>query len=275
MDELDAEMAALEGADDGQSVASSAPAPPPPQQRAGRRDRDPGRRRRRPFDGPDPLDAAFEAPETRPLACTAWLSLDEFRAPSLDEVRAAQRAGQRGWANSFVDGESNDPEDTDTPRRATQFREAAPSDGRVASGRYCYLCAKQGAPGANPCREQLDAFLTSNLGCMDPSLLCMSAARFYAWRALPYTRQPWGAADVWRHLTEHTINRRALIVDAMLKLQEYEQRLADTALPQDGEGRPLPPNPDHLKAHLQVLRERTWYADRFESLAGNKKQKTN
>lgn len=70
---------------------------------------------------------------------------------------------------------------------------------------------------------------------MDIVCLCNTVARYYKWNLFPYTQQPWGAkgtatklegdvketashspcADVWRHLIQHTVDERAVIVDAM------------------------------------------------------------
>jgi hypothetical protein len=145
------------------------------------------------------FDSGLAAAETRPLLCNAWLEQEEFSAATLDQVSAGQT--HHSWTSGF---QSDSEDETDTaeraPRRASKFVDAAPSDGITADGRFCFLCSVQGVAKSDY-RDQMNAFIQNNLGQMDNSTLCMSVARFYAWKALTHTKQPWGAADVWEHIT--------------------------------------------------------------------------
>ena len=254
----------------------------------GGRGRDRGRNRHRDGEGDDEV---LEGDRRRPLLCDQWLEAEEFQAATYEEVHSGRVATVEYHRQFESDSEGEDegaePVDEDIEdenglivhdpaarrrRRLSRTTRSQPSDGLISDGSFCYLCMKQGAPAANEYREEIEGFLANNLGHMDNSLLCTCIARKYAWSALQHTRKPWGAADVWRHLTEHVVNRKALLVDSIHKLSAYERQYAACGSVVGFNGRPIPPDPEHVKAHVHVLKERVWFAERFDALS-NKRNK--
>jgi hypothetical protein len=209
---------------------------------------------------------AFCATITEPPVTMAWL----------------YKRGNKRMRPPEKDDEEEDAMDFEMQEDKKEEEEVA---GRVElpaprTDPYCYLCeVSSTTKHPNEWRDRMMAFLRANCRELDPKYLCECAVTFYN---NSIARQQILARDdddeeeeqvkprvllpetVYEHLTRHMIDPVFTAARTIRTLMEYDDLYTRTMCRYDDNGKEEAPNTNHVRTHLQVLKELALQAKTFQ-----------
>lgn len=172
------------------------------------------------------------------------------------EVQDRKEAGPAPRADDFIPMGESDPEVAGCSYEPFPEDEWWAKDETDQLTDYCYFCHVYSGPEEkNEFRDRMTEMIKSLCTRMDLRALCQYVARYHRNEVQAYDEEDkeCSAATIYRHFTDHEIVPQLLTADFLRTTKRYHHLYKQTAVRKDTQGKPLPPDSEHVKNHLKVM----------------------